>query len=144
MLDLPNMSIKSKKISSNMEDYLEAIAFIKKGEGIVRVNDIGRFLRVKNPSVNAAMAILARSGLVEHERYGTVELTAKGEKLANGVQKRHDTIFKFLSEILKIDHMIAQTDACKMEHAMSQATLEKLVEFIGQNNRMRKAGHKHG
>ncbi len=130
MLDFSNMNIKAKKISSNMEDYLEAIAFLEKGKGVARVNDIGRLLHVKNSSVNAALAILAKSNLVVHERYGTVELTAEGERLASGVQERHDTIFKFLSKILEIDEKVAQTDACKMEHTISPMTFDRLTKFI--------------
>ncbi len=126
------MSSGTKKISSNMEDYLEAIAFLKKEKGVARVNDIGRLLRVKNPSVNAALATLAKINLVIHERYGTAELTIEGEKLAKCVQKRHDTIYTFLSNVLKIDHKTAQADACKIEHTLSQVTFEKLVKFIEQ------------
>ncbi len=124
------MSAKEKKISSSMEDYLEAIAFFKREKGAARVNDIGRFLRVKNSSVNAALATLSKKNLVVHERYGTAGLTPQGEKLANDIQRRHDTIFKFLSEILKIDQKTAQVDACKMEHAISPVTFDKLTKFI--------------
>jgi len=124
------MSIKKKKISSNMEDYLEAIAFLKKKKGVARVNDIGRLLHVKNSSVNAALAVLSKNGLVTHERYGTAELTAEGTELACNVQKRHDTLFNFLSKILEIDQKTAQADACKMEHTISPAAFNRLTKFI--------------
>jgi len=113
-----------------MEDYLEAIAHLRKEKGAARVNDIGKRLKVRNPSVNSALATLAKSGLVTHERYGSVDLTAKGARLAADVQKRHDALFKFLFEILKIDRDIAQEDACKMEHAVSEITFERLIKFI--------------
>ena len=35
-----------------MEDYLEAIAVLKKRNGVARVRDISRFLNVKASSVN--------------------------------------------------------------------------------------------
>jgi len=119
-----------KKISSHMEDYLEAIAFLKKRNGIARVRDIGRLLGVKSSSVNAALNTLSENGFAVHERYGYVELTREGESLASSVQKRHDMLLKFLTQILKIDFEIAESDACKMEHLVSPQTLRKITKFI--------------
>jgi DtxR family Mn-dependent transcriptional regulator len=124
------MNVKPKKISSHMEDYLEAIALLRREKGIVRVSDIGRLLQVKKPSVNAALVTLAKNNLILHERYSIVELTKEGQKLADGVQERHDTVFKFLSNILAIDKKLAQADACKMEHAISPVTFNRLTKFI--------------
>jgi DtxR family Mn-dependent transcriptional regulator len=124
------MKAVENRISSNMEDYLEAIALLKKDKGVARVNDIGKILHVKNSSVNAALATLARSSLILHERYGTVELTRKGQEIADDVQGRHDMVFKFLSRILEINDKIAQADACKIEHAISPITFERLAKFI--------------
>ncbi len=123
------MSAGPKKISSNMEDYLEAIALLKKERGIARVKDIGNFLHVKNSSVNAALNTLSKNKLVVHERYGYAELTTEGQKLASEVQKRHDILLKFLCGILKTDPEVARVDACKMEQAVSQETLDKLIKF---------------
>lgn len=117
-----------------MEDYLETIAVLKKRRGgIVRVRDIGKLLNVKSPTVNSALKTLSGKGLVVHERYGFVNLTARGEKMACEVQLKHDTLFKFLTTILDIDEAIASQDACKMEHAISSKTsigLTKFIEFV--------------
>mgnify|MGYP001119619581 CR=1 FL=1 len=121
---------KTKKLSSNMEDYLEAIIVLKKKKGVARVKDISRLLKVTTPSVNAALATLSNDGLVLHERYGYVDLTAEGERIAQGVQKRHDMLVKFLSDILNISPQIAVEDACKMEHTISRQTFRKLTKFI--------------
>ncbi|MFA6358032.1 MAG: metal-dependent transcriptional regulator [Candidatus Omnitrophota bacterium] len=124
------MSVEAIRISSNMEDYLEAIALLKREKGIARVSDIGKVLRVKKPSVNAALVTLAKNDLILHERYSVVELTREGRKLAANVQERHDTVFKFLSRILEIDGKTAQADACKIEHAISPMTFNRLTKFI--------------
>lgn len=119
-----------KKLSSNMEDYLEAIALLGEKNSIARVRDISRLLNVKSSSVNAALNTLSKSGLVAHEKYGYVELTQEGEELAHQVKKRHDMLLKFLIEILKINPEIAKSDACKMEHSISPQTLHKITKFI--------------
>ena len=119
-----------KRISSHMEDYLEIIALLKKEKNVARVNDIGKLLHVKNSSVNAALATLSKNGLITHERYGAAELTAEGAMAAHNIQKRHNTIFNFLSKILEIEQKTAQADACKMEHTISPKTFERLAKFI--------------
>jgi len=119
-----------KPLSANMEDYLEAIATLKKQKGVARVKDIGRLLNVKNPSVNAALNTLSNAGLVMHERYGYADLTQKGEVLARDVIARHDTLVTFLTMILGIDKQIAEVDACRMEHSMSKEGFERLAKFI--------------
>ena len=122
--------MKTGKLSSNMEDYLEAMAALKKEKGVARVRDIGRLLNVKKPSVTSALNTLSKAGLVLHERYGYVDLTPEGQKIASGVQSRHNILVKFLTKILSITPRIAVEDACRLEHFISSATLEKLTKFI--------------
>jgi len=116
--------------SASMEDYLEAVAVLR-GEGkIVRVKQIGEVLGVKMPSVTAALRKLSEEGLVEHEPYGYVELTPKGDKAAKDVFQRHEVLHHFLTHVLGIDPQTAQEDACRMEHAIGSITLERLAKFI--------------
>ncbi|RKY41573.1 MAG: metal-dependent transcriptional regulator [Candidatus Makaraimicrobium thalassicum] len=128
------MSVKvkkgNKKLSSNMEDYLEAIAVLKKDRGVARVGDISRLVNVKKPSVTSALSVLSGKGLVVHERYGYVEFTPKGKIIARGIKKRHDMFVRFLVDVLGIDSQTAAEDACRMEHTVSSETFENLTKFI--------------
>lgn len=121
---------EEKHLSANMEDYLEAIATLKKEAGVARVRDIGRALNVKNPSVNAALNTLSRAGLVDHERYGYVDLTKKGEARARDIIFRHNTFVRFLTIVLGVDLETAQVDACRMEHSMSGEGFERMARFV--------------
>ena len=69
-------------------------------------------------------------GLAIHERYGYVELTSSGQRIARDVQKRHDTLARFLTGVLGIDRHTAGMDACKMEHSMSPKTFDRLTKFM--------------
>ena len=120
----------SRKLSSNMEDYLEDIAFLKKNKGVVRVRDISHLMNVKNSSVTAALNTLSKNKFVIHEKYGYVELTSKGKAIARRVQERHDMLIKFLTEVLRIAPAIASADACRMEHSVSPQTFRRLTKFI--------------
>lgn len=120
------------KLTSNMEDYLEAIAFCANQEGIARVSDIRDMLGVKTPSVTGAMKALAEEGFVLHEPYGGIKLTAKGRRTAEEVKKRHAIFKRFLEQVLKVNPKTAEDDACKMEHAVSKETMEKLHAYLHQ------------
>jgi len=118
------------KQSASMEDYLESILVLGEGKEAVRVSQISKALGVKMPSVSSALAKLSQQGLVEHERYGRVQLTPEGERVAEDVFHRHEALRHFLTEILNIDPETAVDDACKMEHTISPATQQKLAKFV--------------
>ena len=124
------------KLTSNMEDYLEMIGFILKEKGVVRVKDISARMHVRNASVTGALASLARSGMVVHEKYGYVDLTKEGKKISDTILKRHELLKNFLVNVLGLDANIAETDACQMEHAMSSETIEKLALWLDKEDKL--------
>ena len=120
----------SKTLSSNMEDYLEAISLAANEKGLARVTDVRDLLGVKTPSVTGALRVLAEAGFLKHEPYKGVTLTAKGRRTAEDVRRRHGILNSFLTEVLGVHHKTADIDACKMEHTISKETLEKLHDFL--------------
>jgi DtxR family Mn-dependent transcriptional regulator len=130
----------AKTLTSSMEDYLEAIRNLEKDKGVVRVKNIARELKVKMSSVSGALETLAKEELISHEKYGYIELTDKGERLADAICSRHQTLFKFLTEVLGVDSKTADEDACKMEHNVSPLALKKLVEFLEYFSQRQKNG----
>ena len=117
-------------LSHSLEDYLEAIWIISREKKVVRVKDIMKFFGYKVSSVNNALKNLASKNLIIHEKYGYIELTSEGEKLAENIYKKHKTIKKFFSEILEVDPTIAEKDACNVEHYLSEKTFEYFYRFI--------------
>ena len=116
--------------TASMEDYLEAIAKLAEVETEVRVTEISKRLGVKKPSVTAALQKLSDDGLVEHRKYGRVELTGEGQRIAEDVIHRHEVLFRFLSEILGVDREVAQVDACKLEHWLGPSSIQRLTKFV--------------
>jgi len=121
--------------SSSVEDYLEAILVLGQESGAsVRITDLSERLGVSKPSVSAAIRRLVEAGFASHERYGDVRLTKAGSKRAKDVASRHDLLHRFLAEILGVNDETAQADACRLEHDLSEETVERLtlfVEFLG-------------
>jgi DtxR family Mn-dependent transcriptional regulator len=122
----------NKKLTESLENYLETIAFLKRENKIARVKDISKMMGVKNSSVNIALNVLSERGYVIHERYGYVDLTERGQIVADDIQKKEDLLFSFLHNILGVEKEIALKDACKMEHTISDETLAKLIYFVGK------------
>lgn len=121
------------KLSSQLEDYLEVILHLCQEEGVARVKAIAERLEVSNPSVVGAMKSLKEKNLVTQERYGYVRLTEEGGKIAGTITHRHEVLANFLENILGLDPGTASGDACKIEHAVSPETVERLravAEYI--------------
>jgi DtxR family Mn-dependent transcriptional regulator len=112
-------------MTQSMEDYLEMVSFLA-DEGPVRLTDIARRLGFAKPSVHAALKTLGEQGLIDHKRYSPVSLTEKGQALALEIRERHNLIKNFLINSLGISVENAEKDACKMEHILSEETLEKM------------------
>jgi DtxR family transcriptional regulator, Mn-dependent transcriptional regulator len=119
-----------KPLTSVMEDYLEAIFDLDQEKKFVRVKDIAKRMDVKMPSVSSMLKTLSDRGMVNYEKYEYVELTKYGSNVGKEMRRRHEILLKFLTEILEIEFDIADAEACKMEHTLSSATLDRLTDFM--------------
>jgi len=123
-------TISKNTITPTMEDYLEAIYNLSKEKRAARVRDIAKKLDVKMPTVTNMLKSLSERGLIDYEKYEYLDLTVKGSDVGQEIDRRHQIFRRFLTDILKIDYNQADADACKMEHAVSPATLEAFVDFM--------------
>jgi DtxR family Mn-dependent transcriptional regulator len=112
------------------ERYLEVIYEIGVTSGEVRVKDIAESLAVSYPSVSEMMDRLVEKGLVSHDKYGHIALTPKGRRMAKGLNRKHEVIKRFFVNVLHVDEPVADSDACEIEHVISDETLDKLVDFL--------------
>ena len=120
-----------KQLKRSGEDYLEAIFNLSKmGEGVKSV-DVAMALGVTKPSTHRAINNLIEKGLVLKESYGQVRLTENGIRLAEEILKKHHAITKLLIDVLGVSSEVAEIDACKIEHELSEETTRKLYEFLG-------------
>ncbi len=117
-------------ISASKQDYLETILDFSAESGQARSIDIARTLGVSRASVNKSLGALKESGLVEHEHYGDIRLTETGLRMARAVRARHNALKLFLVSVLGVSEETAERDACRMEHAVSRETADKLEEYL--------------
>lgn len=112
------------------EDYLENILMLKKEKGTVRSVDIATRMGFSKPSVSRAMGILKKSGLIVMDENGHITLTAEGLSAAERVYERHNIISEYLERHLGVSKANAISDACKIEHDLSEETYSKIKEIV--------------
>lgn len=128
---------RSRKLHLTManEDYLECLVRIEQEEGAedgVRSVDVAKRLNVSKASVNKAVAALKAQGLVDQSHYGKVILTDQGREVGTAVWYRHRLIRTFLVRELGVDFERADSEACMMEHALSEDTMSRWLSYLEQ------------
>ncbi|WP_455684234.1 metal-dependent transcriptional regulator [Thomasclavelia sp.] len=113
-----------------MQNYLELIYELSLDGKKARVSDIAKQLGVSKPSVNNAVVVLAKNGYVDYEKYADIKLTDKGRKTAKFICSKHQTIKQLFIEVLNIDEKIADTDACLIEHVISDESIKAMQVFM--------------
>ena len=120
--------IKMKVTKAN-EDYLETILILEnENKTSIKSIDIAKSLNVSKPAVTKASNELKELGLINKDKYGEITLTSKGRKIANDVYSKHVTIKNFLLK-LGVSEEIAELDCCKIEHILSEETINKIKEY---------------
>mgnify|MGYP000935189420 CR=1 FL=1 len=118
--------------SESEENYLKAIFTIAGKDGRrASTNDVADLLKTKASSVTDMLQKLSDKGLIKYQKYKGVSLTAKGEKIATGVVRKHRLWEVFLLEKLNFKWDEIHDIAEQLEHVNSARLTDKLDEFLG-------------
>lgn len=115
------------------EMYLETILILAQKSNTVRAIDVGEYMGFSKPSVSRAMGRLKTQGLILVDEDGFIRLTDAGSAIAEKIYERHTLLTKYLM-LLGVDAQTAATDACRMEHTISDATFEAIKKHAQQFN----------
>ena len=119
------------RIQESGEMYLETILILSKQQGHVRSIDVGEYMGFSKPSVSRAVGLLKTGGYITVDTDGYLSLTELGLELATKIYERHNILTKFFTSI-GVSEEIASQDACKIEHAISDESLEAIKKHIGK------------
>jgi len=111
------------------EMYLETIFLLKNKFGYVRSIDIAKELGYSKPSVSRAVSLLRENDYICLDPNGMILLTDKGLEIAQSIYDRHRCLTMFL-ESLGISKETAQEDACRIEHVISDETLNAIKSAL--------------
>lgn len=114
------------------EMYLETIYILYQKQQNVRSIDVAEEMGFSKPSVSRGVNILKRDGYLTVDEKGYLELTDAGTDLAMKIYERHTILTKTLV-LLGVDEQTAAQDACKMEHVISDKTLEAFKKHLNEH-----------
>lgn len=109
------------------QDYLESILMLSKN-GVVHRIDVAKRMAVSGAAVNKAMKLLVEKGYI-YEDGKHLYLTESGKSYAEAVYEKHCIIRGFLQK-LGVSAATAETDACNLEHLISEETFSKIKDFL--------------
>jgi Mn-dependent DtxR family transcriptional regulator len=82
-----------------------------------------------NSSVSHAVEFLKKGGFVVMDNDSYLSLTKKGKEVAEKIYEHHTVITEFLVNLV-VDKETAAEGACKMEHDISNSTINAIKKFV--------------
>lgn len=119
--------------SETVENYLKAVYLLSResATGEAGMKAVATLVGVTTGTATTMVKRLAEAKLAKYERFGGVKLTAKGEKAAVDILRRHRLIETFLVQTLKLDWSVVHDEAERLEHAISPIVLDALDAHLG-------------
>lgn len=119
-------------LSASTQDYLKSIWSIQEwAEGPVSVTALAERLGIRTSSVSDGVKKLAEQGLVDHQSYGGVTLTALGRSHAVAMVRRHRLLETYLVQELGFEWDEVHDEAEVLEHAVSDRLISAIDAKLG-------------
>jgi DtxR family Mn-dependent transcriptional regulator len=117
--------------AESIEEYLEAVYRLEREGPGVTTSSLASSLGVAPASVSGMLKKLERDGYVDHVARGEVKLTRAGLEIAVRVLRRHRLAERLLTDVLGMPWDEVHSEACMLEHAISDRVEERLIAFLG-------------
>ncbi len=111
------------------ENYLEAILILSLKQKEIHAIDVVNHLGYSKPSVSIMLKKLKDDSYINIDENSHIFLTEKGNKVAIKIFERHTTLTEFFKSI-GVNEKTAESDACKIEHDLSDETFDAMKNFI--------------
>jgi len=110
------------------EDYLKAVYSAIKKHGACRNMDVSKHLGVSKSSTCIALKKLEQEGFVRKDDW-RILLTEKGNEVAGKLYEKEHFFSNWFVDI-GVGEEVALSDACKIEHAISEETYSKIRGYL--------------
>ena len=114
------------------EMYIETIYLLSKTSAHVRAIDVCAYMGFSKPSVSRGMSVLKKEGFVFSDDDGFLFLTDSGLEIALKIYERHTIVAKILVA-LGVDRNIAEEDACRIEHILSDESFDAIKKYAHEH-----------
>jgi len=122
--------MEQQTISRSKEDYLKAVYVAIKKHGACRNMDVSKRLGVSKSSACIALKKLEQEGFVTKDDWRIV-LTEKGQEVAGKLYEKDDFFADWFRKI-GVSEDTALSDACRVEHAISEETYCKIRKYLSE------------
>ncbi|QIK83830.1 metal-dependent transcriptional regulator [Sanguibacter sp. HDW7] len=130
------MAARDSDITPVVEDYLKVVWSAGEwAETRVTTKLLAERLGVGPSTVSENVRRMVGLGLLDHEPYGAISLTAEGERLAVAMVRRHRLIETYLVERLGYAWDEVHDEAEVLEHAVSDLMLARIDAALGHPTR---------
>jgi DtxR family Mn-dependent transcriptional regulator len=116
----------------NLEEYMELFYQLDQSGEKIRTKTIADELKTTKGNVSQALTKLKKDKLIEYAPYQDIKLTTKGREIGKKIKHNHEISEEFLIKKLGVDPKQAHREACKIEHALSGSTINKLARFLNE------------
>ncbi|MDE3088776.1 MAG: metal-dependent transcriptional regulator [Chloroflexota bacterium] len=114
-----------------VEAYLEIIYMMAvEGQPVIGAR-LAESLHVSRPTVTTTLKRMTREGLVKIDAHKAIQMTGKGQAIAERLQHRHRIVERWLTDVLGFDWAKSDAEAHRLEHAMSDEVAELLNKHLG-------------
>ncbi len=115
----------------NSEDYVRGVYYLQQSQGSAKATELAKRLDVSKNTVSLMVQKLTEKGLLRHEPYADIELTASGQKLAKKLTYKHRLIELFLAKVLHVPSDEVHAEACRLEHDFSDTSIRSIEKLLG-------------
>jgi DtxR family transcriptional regulator, Mn-dependent transcriptional regulator len=116
-----------------VENYLKAVFNAREwSEEPVTVGGLATRLSLSPSTVSELVRKLTERGLLSHARYGAIELTPEGQRIALAIVRKHRLIETFLVDYLGYTWDEVHEEAEILEHAVSDTFIDRLASRLGE------------
>lgn len=124
------MSMKmDMELRTSGEDYLEAVLILGQGKSQVRAIDVAHYLGYAKTGVSHGLRLLRQGGFLSRDADGYLYLTEAGRDMAERICAKHRFFTGWLIRA-GVAPDIAEKDACRMEHAISEESFQCLMRAL--------------
>lgn len=117
-------------ITHSVSHHLAAIAHLTERHGYARAVDVARHLDITRGSVSLALKSLKSRGMVQEDHNRFLILSDEGRRIVDQIRERRRLVRRLFEDVLGVDAELAETDACKIEHLLSDEVCERLDAFL--------------
>ncbi len=120
----------NNEVTHSTAHYLLAVASLAESGDRPRAADVARRLGVSRAAVSMQLRTLREHDLVHVRKDNRLKLSRHGADLVARIASKREVLKEFLHQVLGVDPQVAERDACKIEHLVSEESGAALVRFI--------------